>query len=175
MRRRYMRRPASRALQEGALVLAGEAAILRRRLSLGGRDADWKNRYEHLLRPDILRIHPRHRRSRRRYRDQQHRLDHQFLPVIGLGMVGQDHAGLAATRALENGVFLGMANRVGREAGFDSLGWSCIVAPSGMFLGALKDEPGIVTATFALQSEDLEKWRAIATNREDRRPDLYRS
>jgi predicted amidohydrolase len=91
------------------------------------------------------------------------------------GWSGKTTQGLAATRALENGVFLGMANRVGREAGFDSLGWSCIVAPSGMFLGALKDEPGIVTATFALQSEDLEKWRAIATNREDRRPDLYRS
>lgn len=37
---------------------------------------------------------------------------------------------LARTRALENGVWLAMANCIGPEAGFDSLGHSCVVAPS---------------------------------------------
>jgi 5-aminopentanamidase len=63
---------------------------------------------------------------------------------------------------------------VGSEGGFDSLGWSCIAAPSGKLVAALKDGTGIITAQFALESEDLAKWRAIATYRQDRRPELYR-
>jgi 5-aminopentanamidase len=90
------------------------------------------------------------------------------------GWSGTVTQGLAATRALENGVFLGMSNRVGSEGGFDSLGWSCIAAPSGKLVAALKDGAGIITAQFALESEDLAKWRAIATYRRDRRPELYR-
>jgi len=91
------------------------------------------------------------------------------------GWSGRMTQSLAATRALENGVFLAMANRVGNEAGFDSLGWSCIAAPSGKLLGALQDGEGIATAQLAFQSEDLEKWRAIATYRLDRRPEIYGS
>ena len=89
------------------------------------------------------------------------------------GWSGRTTQGLASTRALENGVFLAMANRVGKEAGFDSLGWSCIAAPSGKLLGALKEGEGMATAPLAFQSEDLERWRAIATYREDRRPEIY--
>jgi predicted amidohydrolase len=91
------------------------------------------------------------------------------------GWSGKITQSLAATRALENGVFLGMANRVGREADFESLGWSCIAAPSGKLIGGLTDGPGIVVAQFDLQSEELAKWRSIATYRQDRRPELYRS
>jgi 5-aminopentanamidase len=91
------------------------------------------------------------------------------------GWSGAVTQSLAATRALENGVFVAMSNRVGSEAGFDSLGWSCVAAPSGKLLAALKDGTGVVTAQFTLDSEDLVKWRAIATYRRDRRPELYGS
>src|SRR5690606_7051400 len=42
------------------------------------------------------------------------------------GWVGERTEALAATRALENTVHVAMAARVGREAGFHSLGHSCI-------------------------------------------------
>jgi 5-aminopentanamidase len=89
------------------------------------------------------------------------------------GWSGRMTQSLASTRALENGIFLAMANRVGKEAAFDSLGWSCIAAPSGKLLGALEDGEGIVTASLDFHSEDLERWRAIATYRLDRRPEIY--
>jgi len=44
---------------------------------------------------------------------------------------------LVSTRALENGVTVAMANRVGSEAGFWSLGGSCIAGPSGRLLAEI--------------------------------------
>lgn len=90
------------------------------------------------------------------------------------GWSGKTTLGLAATRALENVTFVAMANRVGREREFSSLGWSCIVGPSGQILAGLQDGEGIAVAPIRFDSADLAKWRAIATYRADRRPELYR-
>ena len=90
------------------------------------------------------------------------------------GWSGRTTQGLAATRALENVTFVAMANRVGREGEFRSLGWSGIASPSGQMLAGLQEGEGIAVATITLDSPDLARWRAIATYRADRRPDLYR-
>ena len=90
------------------------------------------------------------------------------------GWSGTSVDALARTRALENGVFLAMANCIGLEAGFQSLGQSCVVAPSGKVLASAGTAEGIAHAEILYQSADLDRWRAIATYRQDRRPELYR-
>ena len=82
-------------------------------------------------------------------------------------------ASLAERRALENVTFVAMANRVGREGGFTSLGWSCVASPSGHVLAGLEEGEGIAAATVTLDSPDLARWRAIASYRSDRRPEIY--
>lgn len=90
------------------------------------------------------------------------------------GWSGQTTQALAATRALENVAFVAMADRVGHEMGFDSLGHSCIAGPSGRILASVPQGEGLAVADLALPKEDLDRWRAIATYRADRRPELYR-
>jgi 5-aminopentanamidase len=87
-------------------------------------------------------------------------------------------AGLASTRALENVVVLAMACRTGREhattdLAFDSFGPSCVVSASGKFLARVVEGEGLAVATVDLADRELDRWRAIATYREDRREDLY--
>jgi len=89
------------------------------------------------------------------------------------GWSGVTTQGMAATRALENGVFVAMANRVGQESGFDSLGHSCIAGPSGHILASLPTGEDIAVADIDLKAEDLDTWRAIATYHQDRRPEIY--
>jgi predicted amidohydrolase len=89
------------------------------------------------------------------------------------GWSGEVASRLAATRALENGVHLAMANRVGVEEGWKSLGHSCICAPSGGFLARIEEGEGLASATVALDSPEWKKWRTIATYLPDRRLDLY--
>ncbi len=91
------------------------------------------------------------------------------------GWSGQTVQALLTTRALENGVFVAMANRVGREESFWSLGWSSIASPSGQVLAAIEAGEGLAVATLALESPDLTRWRSVATYRADRRPELYGS
>ncbi|HUN52715.1 MAG TPA: carbon-nitrogen hydrolase family protein, partial [Candidatus Sulfotelmatobacter sp.] len=88
------------------------------------------------------------------------------------GWSGRTTQGLAATRALENVTFLAMANRVGREQGFLSHGWSCIAGPSGQLLAALNDGEGSCTADLRFAGGDLDRWRAIASYRQDRVPGI---
>ena len=93
------------------------------------------------------------------------------------GWSGPVTQALAATRALENGTFVAMANRVGEEElapglSFTSLGHSCIAGPSGRILAALADGEGMAVARVAIAQEDLDRWRAIATYCADRRPEL---
>ena len=93
------------------------------------------------------------------------------------GWSGPVTQGLAATRALENGTFVAMANRVGQEEAapglsFTSLGHSCIAGPSGRILAALTEGEGLAVARVRIAQEDLDRWRAIATYRADRRPEL---
>lgn len=92
------------------------------------------------------------------------------------GWSGTTVQALAGTRALENGVWLVMANCVGPEAGFDSIGHSCVVAPSGRIVASVGDAQGIAAGPVLWHgSDDLERWRSVATYRQDRRPELYSS
>jgi len=91
----------------------------------------------------------------------------------GKGWGGQVVSHLAATRALENTVHVAMADRVGVEAGWKSLGHSCICAPSGAFLARIEEGEGVAIGTAALDSPEWEKWRTLATYLPDRRTDLY--
>ncbi|HER27016.1 MAG TPA: carbon-nitrogen hydrolase family protein [Rhodospirillales bacterium] len=89
------------------------------------------------------------------------------------GWSGVTTQGMAATRALENGVFVAMSNRVGHEMGFDSLGYSCIASPSGQILASISAGEDIAIADVDIKAEDLDKWRVIATYHQDRRPEIY--
>lgn len=90
------------------------------------------------------------------------------------GWDGPTIEGLASTRSLENGVWLAMANCVGPEWVFDSIGHSCIVAPSGTRVASAGRAQGMALAQIAYGGEDLDRWKAVATYLEDRRPDIYR-
>jgi 5-aminopentanamidase len=89
------------------------------------------------------------------------------------GWTGPVVQALAGTRALENGVWLAMADCYGPEAGFDSLGHSCVAAPSGRIVASVGQGQGFALADIMHGGDDLEKWRSIATYRQDRRPELY--
>lgn len=89
------------------------------------------------------------------------------------GWSGEVVSRLAATRALENTVHVAMANRTGVEAGWRSLGYSCIAAPSGGFLARIEEGEGIAIAPIDPDSPDWQTWRAVATYLQDRRTDLY--
>ncbi len=91
----------------------------------------------------------------------------------GKGWSGEVVSHLAATRALENTIHVAMADRVGIEEGWKSLGHSCICAPSGGFLARIEEGEGIASATLELDSPEWEKWRTLATYLPDRRLDLY--
>jgi predicted amidohydrolase len=94
------------------------------------------------------------------------------------GWTGPTAQSLAAVRALENGVVLAMADRVGREAlgedlVFDSLGHSTIAGPSGRILASVPSGEGVAVARIDCAEADLARWRGAATYRADRRPELY--
>ena len=90
-----------------------------------------------------------------------------------LGWGGPVVAGLVATRALENTVHVAMADRVGVEEGWKSLGHSCIAAPSGAHLAKIDDGEGVAVAAIELDHADWEQWRTVATYLDDRQPELY--
>lgn len=92
---------------------------------------------------------------------------------VGMGWTGESVRALARTRALENGVHVAMAARVGDEAGFTSVGHSTIASPSGAVLAGLAGEEAIGVAQVTDPTPDLDRWRSYATYLADRRPDLY--
>jgi predicted amidohydrolase len=89
------------------------------------------------------------------------------------GWAGPSVRALCQVRGLENGVHVVMADRVGEEAGFTSLGHSTIAGPTGAALAALGDGEGIAVARLQDPTEDLERWRCYATYLQDRQPGLY--
>ncbi len=89
------------------------------------------------------------------------------------GWAGPSVRALCQVRGLENGVHVVMADRVGEEAGFTSLGHSTIAGPTGAALAALGDGEGIAVARLQDPTEDLERWRSYATYLQDRQPGLY--
>lgn len=90
------------------------------------------------------------------------------------GWAGATVTALAATRALENGVWLAMASCVGPEWKFESIGHSCVVAPSGKILASVASGQGVAVADALYGSKDLDQWKSVATYLQDRRPELYR-
>jgi predicted amidohydrolase len=94
---------------------------------------------------------------------------------VGMGWTGESVRALARTRALENGVHVAMAARVGEEAGFTSVGHSTIAGPTGAVLATLGADEGLAVARVVDPTPDLERWRSYATYLADRRPELYAS
>lgn len=90
------------------------------------------------------------------------------------GWTGESTKSLASTRALENTVHVAMAARTGEEAGFHSMGHSCIARPSGAVAALVAEGEGVATARVETESEDLDRWRSIASYLKDRRTELYR-
>ncbi|MSP83815.1 MAG: carbon-nitrogen hydrolase family protein [Alphaproteobacteria bacterium] len=92
---------------------------------------------------------------------------------------GERTTGLVATRALENVIVLGMANRVGHEVAapgltFDSFGHSCVAGPSGRILAQITGGEGVAVAHIDIPAADYDRWTSIATYRIDHRPDVYK-
>jgi predicted amidohydrolase len=90
------------------------------------------------------------------------------------GWAGPNVRALCQVRALENGVHVAMADRVGEEAGFTSLGHSTIAGPTGAVLATLDDGEGIATALIEDPTDDLQRWRSYATYLGDRRTGIYK-
>ena len=89
------------------------------------------------------------------------------------GWSGEQVQALARTRALENGIYVAMADRIGAASGWQSLGHSCVAGPSGRLLAQMGEEAGVVDTEVNLAPEYLSGWRSIATYLPDRRPELY--
>jgi predicted amidohydrolase len=92
---------------------------------------------------------------------------------VGMGWTGDSVRALARIRALENGVHVAMAARVGEENGFTSVGHSTIAGPTGAILAGLGDEQGIAAAQVTDPTADLDRWRSYASYLTDRQPGLY--
>ena len=90
------------------------------------------------------------------------------------GWSGEQVQSLARTRALENGVYVAMADCTGVEGDWRSLGHSCIAGPSGRLLAGMGEESGVAAASIDLDPEYLSGWRSIATYLPDRRPEVYK-
>ncbi len=67
-----------------------------------------------------------------------------------LGWSGRVTSALASTRAIENRVVVAMANRVGVEGGFTSLGYSCICNQLGAIVTLIEQGEGVATASVDL-------------------------
>lgn len=90
------------------------------------------------------------------------------------GWAGTSVRALCQIRALENGVHVAMADRVGTELGWRSLGHSTIASPMGSVLATIDEDEGIVASRVVDPSPTLERWRGIATYVPDRRVEIYR-
>ncbi len=91
------------------------------------------------------------------------------------GWTGTSVRALCQIRALENGVHVVMADRVGTELGWKSLGYSTIASPTGSVLAGIDMDEGIGASRVLDPSPDLDRWRGIATYLPDRRAETYRA
>jgi len=69
-----------------------------------------------------------------------------------LGWSGRVTSGIASTRAIENRVVVAMANRIGTEGSFTSLGYSCICTQIGAFAALIENGQGVATASVDVSS-----------------------
>ena len=93
----------------------------------------------------------------------------------GMGWSSDTVGALARIRALENGVYVAMADRAGTEVGWQSLGGSTVASPTGRALASLGTDEGLAIARIETGSPDLARWSEVATYLPDRRPELYRT
>jgi predicted amidohydrolase len=91
------------------------------------------------------------------------------------GWAGTSLRALCQVRALENGVHVVMADRVGTELGWRSLGYSTIASPTGAVLDGVDTDEGIGVCRVIDPSPDLDRWRGFATYLPDRRAEVYRA
>ncbi len=89
------------------------------------------------------------------------------------GWSGTSIRALCQVRALENGIHVAMADRVGTELGWRSLGYSTIASPSGAVLATIDGGEAIVASRVVDPSPTLERWRKTATYLPDRRTEVY--
>ena len=89
------------------------------------------------------------------------------------GWSGAQVRALAVARALENGLFVGMACRAGDEDDWRALGYSTLAGPSGRVEAGLEAGPG--AAVGLIDPASVTAWRSVATYLADRRTDLYRA
>jgi predicted amidohydrolase len=61
------------------------------------------------------------------------------------------------TRAFENGIFIAYANHAGSDQGYDYLGESCIIGPSGEELARAGTQAQVISAS--LDAGEIEKAR----------------
>jgi N-carbamoylputrescine amidase len=79
---------------------------------------------------------------------------------------------LHSIRAFENGCFLAVCNKVGREGEWDFAGESLIASPAGELLAVASDtEDDLIVAD--LDRSLVDQWRQRWPMFRDRRPDLY--
>jgi predicted amidohydrolase len=67
--------------------------------------------------------------------------------IDALGWSGRVTSGIASSRAIENRVVVAMADRVGVEGAFTSLGYSCICTQLGAFAALLEHGQGVAIAS----------------------------
>lgn len=67
-----------------------------------------------------------------------------------VGWNGRVTSALASARAFENRVVVAMANRVGNENSFTSLGYSCVCSQMGAIVACVEQGAGIATASVDL-------------------------
>ncbi len=103
-----------------------------------------------------------------------------FIPVASSGFRGETFTQELRVRALENSLFVVVANKGGDEAVEHEpfprhhFGKSCLIDPSGQVVKELRDEADAILMG-EIDLEEIGKARAIMDWREFRRPQLYSS
>ncbi len=91
----------------------------------------------------------------------------QLVVVPTALMAPMDHIArlIVPVRALENQIFVGYANRIGREPGLEFVGLSRICGPRGETVAEAGDEPALLLAR--IEPEAIERERAESSYLED--------
>jgi predicted amidohydrolase len=100
------------------------------------------------------------------------------LPACWEEAAMQDWRTLLPARALENGLYIAAANRIGEEPSYRFGGRSAIIGPDGRYLALMQeDEAGLPTEGFAIARLNLSSVRRMREDRgiiQSRQPSTYR-
>ncbi|HEX9038682.1 MAG TPA: carbon-nitrogen hydrolase family protein [Ktedonobacterales bacterium] len=100
----------------------------------------------------------------------QHGADAIFVSTANMEPYGDDQPMFARARALENGLFVAIANRTGSDEGFQFFGGSVVADPFGRILAQAGNEETLLLADCDLGL--VAEARAANHYLTDRRPDL---